>query len=89
MQLDGAIPAMQKFMLAMTADKTIPLPRDVDVMTGGPPCQVRCPVPFSSQKSLMQQVLPFVLCALASVASSRCISCTHVLTPCPAPVCRT
>lgn len=42
MHLDEAIPVMQMFLLAMVADKTIPLPGDVDIMTGGPPCQVRC-----------------------------------------------
>lgn len=42
MHLDDAVPAMQMFLLAMVADKTIPLPGDVDIMTGGPPCQVRC-----------------------------------------------
>lgn len=36
----GAMTPMRRFMLAMIADKTIPLPGDVDVMTGGPPCQV-------------------------------------------------
>lgn len=42
MHLEEAIPAMQMFLLTMVADKTIPLPGDVDIMTGGPPCQVRC-----------------------------------------------
>jgi hypothetical protein len=40
MHLDDAIPAMQPFLLKMVADKTIPLPGDVNVITGGPPCQV-------------------------------------------------
>jgi site-specific DNA-cytosine methylase len=38
--MDDAIPAMQHFLLRMAADKTIPLPGDVNVITGGPPCQV-------------------------------------------------
>lgn len=32
---------MRRFVLRMLADKTIPLPGDVHVLTGGPPCQVR------------------------------------------------
>ncbi|WIA20554.1 hypothetical protein OEZ85_004945 [Tetradesmus obliquus] len=35
---DGVAP-MQRFMLAMLADKQIPMPGDVGVLTGGPPCQ--------------------------------------------------
>jgi hypothetical protein len=31
---------LQRFYLAMVADKTIPMQGDVDLMTGGPPCQV-------------------------------------------------
>lgn len=35
-----AIAPMRHFMLRMLHDKTIPLPGDVQVLTGGPPCQV-------------------------------------------------
>ncbi|KAF8062783.1 CMT3 [Scenedesmus sp. PABB004] len=35
---DAVLP-MRRFMLAMLADKTIPLPGDVQLLTGGPPCQ--------------------------------------------------
>lgn len=40
LQQDAVAP-MRSFLLRMMADKTIPLPGDVHVMTGGPPCQVR------------------------------------------------
>lgn len=36
---DGTGP-MRNFMLRMLADKTIPRRGDVDILTGGPPCQV-------------------------------------------------
>jgi hypothetical protein len=56
MHLDDAIPAMQQFLLAMVADKTIPLPGDVDVMTGGPPCQVREGVRLCAAAALRSRV---------------------------------
>jgi hypothetical protein len=37
---DAVLP-MQRFMLRMMADKQIPMPGDVQLLTGGPPCQVR------------------------------------------------
>lgn len=36
-----AVKPLQRFYLVMVADKTIPMQGDVDLMTGGPPCQVR------------------------------------------------
>lgn len=35
-----AVLPMRHFMLRMLADKTIPMPGDVGLLTGGPPCQV-------------------------------------------------
>lgn len=37
-----ALKPLQRFYLAMVADNTIPMRGDVDLMTGGPPCQVCC-----------------------------------------------
>eukprot|EP00775_Hariotina_reticulata_P007661 gene7661-7864_t len=37
--LRGAVQPMRRFMLHMLADKTIPMPGDVQLLTGGPPCQ--------------------------------------------------
>jgi site-specific DNA-cytosine methylase len=40
--LRDAVLPMRRFMVRMLADKQIPVPGDVQLLTGGPPCQVRC-----------------------------------------------
>ena len=39
LRTDGVAP-LRAFMLRMLADKTLPRRGDVDILTGGPPCQV-------------------------------------------------
>jgi hypothetical protein len=79
MQLDEAIPAVQKFMLLMTADKTIPLPGDVDIMTGGPPCQV-------SSLRFLQSLKQHQYAPVLQSATLSCLCHLHLLMP---TICRT
>ncbi|WIA09890.1 hypothetical protein OEZ85_010104 [Tetradesmus obliquus] len=39
LQCDDALLPMRRFLLAMLADKVLPLPGGVGLLTGGPPCQ--------------------------------------------------
>jgi hypothetical protein len=38
---EGAMLPMRRFLVRMLADKQVPMPGDVQLLTGGPPCQVR------------------------------------------------
>lgn len=77
-----AVAPMRSFLLSMLADKTIPLPGDVDVLTGGPPCQVQCvskvwPNGVYSSSSSQPMVLP-----PSSVTPPICKSSSHMGKPC-------
>lgn len=53
-----AVLPMRHFMLRMIADKAIPLPGDVDLLTGGPPCQV-----YTTDKFVHGQSATLSLCS--------------------------